>query len=76
MLHTKIYIFKVRGEPQTLQAYLNSGYVFDSATDANGNSIGTASNITFGNFDSVDGNVQSFNIYLVHGTDTKTESGL
>ncbi|MCT3601397.1 YSIRK-type signal peptide-containing protein [Lactobacillus acidophilus] len=61
------------GEPQTLQAYLNSGYVFDSATDANGNSIGTASNITFGNFDSVDGNVQSFNIYLVHGTDTKTE---
>ena len=62
------------GEPQTLQAYLNSGYVFDSATDANGNSIGTASNITFGNFDSVDGNVQSFNIYLVHGTDTKTES--
>ena len=62
------------GEPQTLQAYLNSGYVFNSATDANGNSIGTASNITFGNFDSVDGNVQSFNIYLVHGTDTKTES--
>ncbi|WP_267866615.1 mucin-binding protein [Limosilactobacillus reuteri] len=62
------------GEPQTLQAYLNSGYVFDSATDANGNSIGTASNIAFGNFDSVDGNVQSFNIYLVHGTDTKTES--
>ncbi|WP_253923176.1 mucin-binding protein [uncultured Limosilactobacillus sp.] len=62
------------GEPQTLQAYLNSGYVFNSATDANGNSIGTTSNITFGNFDSVDGNVQSFNIYLVHGTDTKTES--
>ena len=61
------------GEPQTLQAYLNSGYVFDSATDANGNSIGTASNIDFGNFDSVDDNVQSFNIYLVHGTDTKTE---
>ncbi|WP_267493661.1 mucin-binding protein [Limosilactobacillus reuteri] len=61
------------GEPQTLQAYLNSGYVFDSATDANGNSIGTASNITFGNFDSIDDNVQSFNIYLVHGTDTKTE---
>ncbi|WP_225209029.1 mucin-binding protein [Limosilactobacillus walteri] len=62
------------GEPQTLQAYLNSGYVFDSATDANGNSIGTASNINFGNFDSIDGNVQSFNIYLVHGTDTKTET--
>ncbi|WP_289762627.1 mucin-binding protein, partial [Lactobacillus intestinalis] len=61
------------GEPQTLQAYLNSGYVFDSATDANGNSIGTASSINFGNFDSIDGNVQSFNIYLVHGTDTKTE---
>ena len=61
------------GEPQTLQAYLNSGYVFDSATDANGNSIGNASNIVFGNFDSVDGNVQSFNIYLVHGTDTTTE---
>ncbi|KRM32971.1 LPXTG-motif cell wall anchor domain protein [Lactobacillus intestinalis DSM 6629] len=61
------------GEPQTLQAYLNSGYVFDSATDANGNSIGTASNINFGNFDSINGNVQSFNIYLVHGTDTKTE---
>ena len=61
------------GEPQTLQAYLNSGYVFDSATDASGNSIGTASNINFGNFDSIDGNVQSFNIYLVHGTDTKTE---
>ncbi|WP_245191597.1 mucin-binding protein [Lactobacillus johnsonii] len=62
------------GEPQTLQAYLNSGYVFDSATDASGNSIGTASNINFGNFDSIDGNVQSFNIYLVHGTDTKTEN--
>ncbi|MDT9605101.1 mucin-binding protein [Lactobacillus johnsonii] len=62
------------GEPQTLQAYLNSGYVFDSATDANGNSIGTASSINFGNFDSIDGNVQSFNIYLVHGTDTKTET--
>ena len=62
------------GEPQTLQAYLNSGYVFDSVTDASGNSIGTASNINFGNFDSIDGNVQSFNIYLVHGTDTKTEN--
>jgi LPXTG-motif cell wall-anchored protein len=62
------------GEPQTLQAYLNSGYVFDSATDASGNSIGTASNINFGNFDSIDGNVQSFNIYLAHGTDTKTEN--
>ena len=62
------------GEPQTLQAYLNSGYVFDSAIDANGNSIGTASNINFGNFDSIDGNLQSFNIYLVHGTDTKTET--
>ena len=62
------------GEPQTLQAYLSSGYVFDSATDANGNSIGSStSNIAFGNFDDVDGNVQNFNIYLVHGTDTKTE---
>ena len=71
---TKGSAISFNGEPQTLQAYLNSGYVFDSAIDANGNSIGTASNINFGNFDSIDGNVQSFNIYLVHGTDTKTET--
>ena len=70
---TKGSAISFAGEPQTLQAYLNSRYVFDSATDANGNSIGTTSNINFGNFDSIDGNVQSFNIYLVHGTDTKTE---
>ena len=71
---TKDSAISFDGEPQTLQAYLNSGYVFDSAADANGNSIGTASNINFGNFDDIDGNVQNFNIYLVHGTDTKTEN--
>lgn len=62
------------GEPQTLQAFLNTGYVFDSAVDANGSSIGaSADNVNFGNFDSIDDNVQSFKIYLVHSTKTTTE---
>lgn len=63
------------GEPLTLQTLLNSGYVFDSAVDANGSSIGaSADNVNFGNFDSIDDNVQSFKIYLIHGTKTTTEN--
>ena len=63
-------------EPTALQGYLDAGYVFDSAVQGtNGSSIGTsANNINFGTFDNIEGNVQDFTIYLIHGTDTKTET--
>ncbi|MBB1079594.1 YSIRK-type signal peptide-containing protein [Limosilactobacillus sp. STM2_1] len=62
------------GEPETLQGFLNAGYKFDSAVNDNGNTIASnANNINFGNFDNVDGNVQGFKIYLVHGTKDTTE---
>ena len=63
------------GQPATLQSLLNSGYKLDSAVDdTNGNavSIANGNTITFPAFDSNDNNVQSFKIYLVHGTHTNT----